>query len=282
MKKITLLTAVLIFTWVVGAYAFDGGEIHYTKPVKYVPFSHKYHVQEKKISCDKCHSGLFELKALSAQEKPDFNMQAMYKGKYCGACHNGKDAFAANTQCARCHLGVKGYARLAKMQKADTKSASQVSYTADVTVGKGDTAVKFRHTTHSSVAKCTDCHNRLFNMKAGSSKITYADHSEGRACFSCHNGSKAFHYETCTNCHTKTPSPKGDIHYKVKGYSPARFPHDLHSKMFKCEDCHPKHYKMKAGATKMTMDAMYKGKYCGVCHNGNVAFASTDCMKCHK
>jgi c(7)-type cytochrome triheme protein len=26
---------------------------------------------------------------------------------------------------------------------------------------------------------------------------------------------------------------------------------------------------------------MYEGKFCGVCHNEKVAFAATECDKCH-
>src|SRR5208282_6899329 len=84
-----------------------GGDILYTKPVKSVLFSHKLHVEEKKLACNMCHIKLFEMKALAAQGKEDFTMDALYKGKYCGSCHNGKMAFASNTQCARCHGGVK-------------------------------------------------------------------------------------------------------------------------------------------------------------------------------
>ena len=47
----------------------DGGGILYTQPVKSVLFRHQHHVDVKKISCEKCHSGLFEMQALLAQEK---------------------------------------------------------------------------------------------------------------------------------------------------------------------------------------------------------------------
>ncbi len=75
----------------------DGGGILYTEPLKAVIFRHKYHVDVKKLSCEKCHSGLFEMEALSAEGKKDFVMESLYRGKYCGACHNGKDAFASDT-----------------------------------------------------------------------------------------------------------------------------------------------------------------------------------------
>ncbi len=91
-----------------------GPEIIYHKPVKGVLFSHKFHVKELGLSCDACHPQLFEMQALKSQENPDFNMEALYKGKYCGACHNGKTAFASSTKCAVCHIGVKGLKRFEK------------------------------------------------------------------------------------------------------------------------------------------------------------------------
>jgi c(7)-type cytochrome triheme protein len=85
----------------------QGGEIYYTKEVKTVLFSHKLHVDKKGLSCDLCHARNFEMQALKAQENADFTMKSLMEGKYCGACHNGTMAFAANTRCADCHTGVK-------------------------------------------------------------------------------------------------------------------------------------------------------------------------------
>jgi len=49
----------------------------------------------------------------------------------------------------------------------------------------------------------------------------------------------------------------------------------------KCNDCHPSIFQMKKGTAKMTMKEMNEGKYCGTCHNGTKAFATTECAKCH-
>ncbi len=51
----------------------------------------------------------------------------------------------------------------------------------------------------------------------------------------------------------------------------------------KCNNCHPKIFKMKKGADKITMKDIYAGKFCGTCHNGEKAFkAKANCKKCHK
>ena len=55
-------------------------------------------------------------------------------------------------------------------------------------------------------------------------------------------------------------------------------------KGLKCTDCHSKIFPMKKGA-KITMAEMNEGKSCGVCHNGEKAFKSSEpanCGKCHK
>lgn len=94
--------------------AGHGGDIIYTKPVKGVLFSHANHVETSGLSCDSCHDAIFPMEALASQRNGDFTMDSLYKGKYCGACHDSSMAFASNTQCARCHIGVKGLERSQK------------------------------------------------------------------------------------------------------------------------------------------------------------------------
>jgi c(7)-type cytochrome triheme protein len=52
----------------------------------------------------------------------------------------------------------------------------------------------------------------------------------------------------------------------------------------KCKDCHNDNVfpKMKQGTVKITMNEIYEGKLCGVCHNGKRAFdAKSNCARCH-
>ncbi len=87
--------------------------IIWTKPVKAVVFYHEKHTKDAGLECDSCHDGeMFEMAAGTAEENEDFTMQSLYDGKYCGACHDGEMAFASNTRCTTCHIGVKGYNRL--------------------------------------------------------------------------------------------------------------------------------------------------------------------------
>ena len=86
--------------------------IIFTQPLKAVLFDHKIHVEEAGLSCEDCHEEVFPMEAGTTQENEDFTMEALYNGKYCGTCHDGESAFASNTRCATCHIGVMGLKRL--------------------------------------------------------------------------------------------------------------------------------------------------------------------------
>jgi c(7)-type cytochrome triheme protein len=61
---------------------------------------------KKKLGCELCHTaGLFQLK----KNADKMTMADMNRGKFCGACHNGKKAFSTNDQksCTRCHQAKK-------------------------------------------------------------------------------------------------------------------------------------------------------------------------------
>lgn len=126
MKHISVLIILLAVAVMMTVYegqgiaedeTIGGGEIMYSKPVKSVLFSHKSHAAMG-LDCNACHEKIFQMEALSAQNKPDFNMKGLYDKKYCGTCH-AKDgmAFASDTQCARCHIGTKGFNKASKQAK---------------------------------------------------------------------------------------------------------------------------------------------------------------------
>jgi c(7)-type cytochrome triheme protein len=79
----------------------------------------------------------------------------------------------------------------------------------------------------------------------------------------------------------------GDIVFKRQGgeggVPTSTFPHWFHRIRYKCYACHPTLFEMKAGANKITMDAIQEGKFCGTCHNGKVAWAASfeTCNRCH-
>jgi c(7)-type cytochrome triheme protein len=101
----------------------------------------------------------------------------------------------------------------------------------------------------------------------------------GLHCSQCHlvepHKAMTLRGETCRSCHNM-----GEITL-ARTAMPARFDHGLHAGMFSCSECHRDVFRMKAGADRMDMAAIYGGKYCGKCHNGTLASAPDTCTTCH-
>ncbi|MBI2354632.1 MAG: cytochrome c3 family protein [Deltaproteobacteria bacterium] len=148
------------------------------KGVTPATFSHSFHTQA--YSCKDCHTKTFPYKAVVGKA----SMDDMARGKSCGACHNGKDAFASSGDCAKCHKGMK---------------PTTITFKTDAGVAT------FSHEFHLQAYKCADCHTRVFPFKAGALKATMADMEKGKSCGACHNKDKeAFSVKDdkyCDKCH---------------------------------------------------------------------------------
>ena len=79
----------------------------------------------------------------------------------------------------------------------------------------------------------------------------------------------------------------GDIVFDRKVEAPdipvAVFPHWVHRIRYRCNVCHPAIFELKRGADPVTMEAMGKGQFCAVCHNGKIAWGINfdTCNRCH-
>lgn len=63
---------------------------------------------------------------------------------------------------------------------------------------------------------------------------------------------------------------------------PVVFPHWFHRIRFRCKVCHGElGFIMRAGANEINMGAIIDGKYCGMCHNGDIAWSVDNCDLCH-
>lgn len=65
---------------------------------EFAPAHFPHWVHRLRYKCYACHDGLFSMQREAAP-----TMAAMAKGQSCGACHNGKVAFAVD-MCQRCHV----------------------------------------------------------------------------------------------------------------------------------------------------------------------------------
>lgn len=69
---------------------------------------------------------------------------------------------------------------------------------------------------------------------------------------------------------------------EAEGVRPVIFPHWFHRIRFRCKVCHFElGFKMRAGANVVTMKEISEGRFCGMCHNGQVAWAADRCDLCH-
>lgn len=66
------------------------------------------------------------------------------------------------------------------------------------------------------------------------------------------------------------------------GMRPVVFPHWFHRVRFRCKVCHADlGFKFKAGGNQINMAKIIEGKFCGACHNGEIAWSVENCGMCH-
>ncbi|MBF0157169.1 MAG: hypothetical protein HQL57_08310 [Magnetococcales bacterium] len=67
-----------------------------------------------------------------------------------------------------------------------------------------------------------------------------------------------------------------------EGVRPVIYPHWFHRIRFRCKVCHSElGFKMRAGGNDITMADIMDGKFCGMCHNDEVAWGLEHCHRCH-
>ena len=60
-----------------------------------------------------------------------------------------------------------------------------------------------------------------------------------------------------------------------------RFPHRAHTEWLDCSNCHPDPFATKAGSATIKMEDIFRGQFCGKCHD-RVAFVThRNCYRCH-
>lgn len=203
-----------------------------------VVFSHWLH--RSRFTCRLCHVDIgFAMQANGTMVREEDNR----KGSYCGACHNGKVAFAATTHsggsevknCARCHS-----------QGVDVPHATNfTTFVADFPKGRFGNKVDW---------EAAELANKITLID------TLPEVSVKRAALAV---------------------PKDyAIEAKINGLPQIIFSHKKHAVWNGCELCHPDIFTVKSGGTKYTMQDIFASKYCGLCH-GSVAFPATDCQRCH-
>ena len=66
------------------------------------------------------------------------------------------------------------------------------------------------------------------------------------------------------------------------GMRPVVFSHWFHRIRFRCKVCHSElGFVMRVGANQISMAEIIDGKFCGMCHNGDIAWSVENCDLCH-
>ena len=90
----------------------------------------------------------------------------------------------------------------------------------------------------------------------------------------------------CIACAMPAQSEYGDVVLNrgsdKAGVRPVVFPHWFHRIRFRCKVCHSElGFKMRAGANVIQMSDIIDGKFCGMCHNSQIAWGAERCDLCH-
>jgi len=141
----------------------------------------------------------------------------------------------------------------------------------------GGGTVVFSHEVHTRAKAinddCTICHARIYRTKS-KRPVTMAEMYKGKSCGECH-GKIAFPLAECGRCHSIR-----DITFTVQPTGNVIFVHKPHTKKFPCQTCHTRLFKPGRNPA-VSMAQMEKGRSCGACHKGTIAFPLKDCSRCH-
>ncbi|MBI1922279.1 MAG: hypothetical protein HYS23_14485 [Geobacter sp.] len=211
-----------------------------------VTFDHWIH--RSKFTCRLCHVDIgFAMKAGVTGIRAADNM----KGLYCGTCHNGKYE----------HQGKKVF-------EACSRDFSRED-------GK----------------RCEKCHYKGRNPRKEQDFLKFAERMPKERFGNGINWEKAedlgyikpIDYLEGISVKRKPLPVQKDfaIGSAVEGLPDTIFSHKKHTVWNGCEVCHPDIFVgVKRGSNKYSMQDVFEGKYCGVCHV-SVAFPLTDCQRCH-
>jgi len=60
-----------------------------------------------------------------------------------------------------------------------------------------------------------------------------------------------------------------------------KFPHKTHTEWLACSNCHPAIFAEKAGTAKIKMENIFRGEFCGKCHDRVAFITHRACFRCH-
>ena len=205
-----------------------------------VTFNHWLH--RAKYTCRLCHVDLgFAMVAGETHVTEKDNRQ----GFYCGACHDGHEAFGREEQASAVRVARKHCDRCHSHGVQVDPEFEFYEFTKKFPKQRFGNGVDWLRTEQKGLVKLKDY------LKG---------HSFERR---------------------RLADPEDAVvHPAVSEMPNIIFSHKKHAVWNGCELCHPDIFGVIAGSTSYTMQDIFAGKYCGACH-GKVAFPNLDCQRCH-
>lgn len=204
-----------------------------------VLFPHWLH--RARYTCRLCHVDLGFAMTADATGVTEVDNQ---NGLYCGACHNGSEAFASEEpggegemveNCDRCHSGEKNLELQADFREfVKDLPRSRFGNRVDWAQAEADGMIELQDFLEGVSIPARD----LMVLKDRT------------------------------------------LPTEVIGMPAIVFSHEKHTVWGGCELCHPQIFGIRRRALVYDMQDIFDGKFCGACH-GSVAFPSTDCRLCH-
>jgi len=199
-------------------------------------FPHWLH--RAQFTCRVCHQ---ELKFAMSSGQTRMSRAALIGGRFCGACHNGDQAFSLRPKdggdsCGRCHLENRSV--------LDEKFRS---FAADLPKAEFGNRIDWAEAYAQDLVQPIDSLSGGWRDTVGLPKKLRKPLNLG------------------TNA----------------ARSSVRFSHEEHYAEMDCANCHPDIFTiMRNGTEEFTMEKNIYGWYCGTCHM-RVAFPMNDCHRCH-
>lgn len=201
-----------------------------------VRFSHRIH--RVRYTCRVCH---LELEFSMKKGETGITREDYLNGRYCGACHNGKIAFAVTQACNLCHV-------------SEEKGGAGAGSVKHETAGAGLPAAEYG-----------DRINWVAAMASGAIKPKNSLEAE--------QGVKMMPLPTHLELPLRWYSNMTGVY--------VAFPHLAHIAWLDCANCHPAIFEIKnMGTVAFDKEKNLYGMYCGTCHL-TVAFPMNGCSRCH-
>jgi c(7)-type cytochrome triheme protein len=213
---------------------------NYSSKANKAPVVFKHWLHRRNFSCRLCHVDIGFAMTTGATDITDEDIQ---RELFCGACHNGKIAFGRNTS-----DGKVDYASCIRCHSYGEKVKPQFDF----------------YEFQKKMPRERFGNGIDWQRAEEKGLIKIKDYIEGIS---------------IKGLNIKEPAEL-KLSPKQKNMPEIIFSHSKHNKWSGCELCHPELFTVKKGAKPYSMEEIFEGKYCGVCH-GPVAFPNIDCQRCH-